>query len=115
MTTQEFIQTARINAEKQLAIAKRQLEMIECAPCIERCNSICVFPETGLTIDSDADGRPVVSNKILATQFAPKTAKMICEQVHNGKGQYPVIMSPVEYYRLQVSLIESSIDVLNKL
>ena len=74
-------------ATAHLEVVKAQILMITSAPCIEKCNSICVFPETGLTIGVDGSGKPIIVNSYTPTQFTPATAREICANVTNGRGE----------------------------
>lgn len=109
--TADIITDMIAKCQKNLEAAQSQLRMIQSALCLERCNSICVFPGTGLTIQAGADGKPEISPKLFATQFEPATAKEICEKVSNGHGVHPVIMSPVQYYTFQVEICERDLQM----
>ena len=65
-------------ATAHLEVVKAKILMITSAPCIERCNSICAFPETGLTIGVDQNGAPIIVTTYTPTQFDPQTAREIC-------------------------------------
>lgn len=106
-----LIERAKVNLES----VRSQLRMIRSASCLERCNTICVFPKSGLTITTDENRTTVITAKVFATQFEPDTAKRIIASVRDGHGAAPVAMSPLEYYTLQENIISSTIGLLEKL
>ena len=98
-------------ATAHLEVVKAQILMITSAPCIEKCNSICVFPETGLTIGVDGSGKPIIVNSYTPTQFTPATAREICANVTNGRGEHPIIVSPLNYYTAQQQQLTETIEL----
>ena len=98
-------------ATAHLEVVKAQILMITSAPCIEKCNSICMFPETGLTIGVDQNGAPIIVTTYTPTQFDPKTAREICANVSNGRGEHPIIVSPLQYYMAMQTQLTETIEL----
>lgn len=111
----DLIHSIIASTSKDLENATAQLRMINSASCLERCNSICVFPATGLTITTDHENKMVITGHLFATQFEPATARKIVANVKNGNGESPVIMSPKQYYQLQVDLLTENLATFQDL
>ena len=107
----EFLNQMIESIEKNLSSAKFQLKIIESGSSLQRCNTICMF-KSGLTIEANEHGKPVVNNGVVAMQFEPKTAKNICETVKNGNGEHPTMKTPKEYYSFIVNQLEENLKFL---
>ena len=98
-------------ATAHLEVVKAQILMITSAPAIENCNSICAFPETGLTIGVDESGKPIIVNSYTPTQFTPATAREICANVTNGRGEHPIVVSPLNFYTAMQQQLTETIEL----
>jgi len=102
----KLIEILNVNLRK----AKYQLRLS--ADTLTSHNCIVVWPDTLLTVCSD-EGKLVVNNRIIASQWEPEKAKEICKQVTNGSGEKPVCMGVVQYYKEQMRHIETMLLDIN--
>lgn len=108
MDNQAIISHLKIRIEQVV----ETLNGINNIKCIEKHNTICCWPETGLTVAVDDNGHIQISNKDYAWQYTPEEAKYICENVTNGHGQHPIQMTPKEYYNLILKQLEESLILI---
>jgi hypothetical protein len=106
MKTQDLKNIIEVNLE----IAKSQLKMSE--GCLMRHNRVVVWEDTLLHVASN-EGKPVVSSKVIATQFTEEMAAKICKEVANGAGKYPTAIGVIEYYKRFINQCEESLKELN--
>lgn len=99
---------------QRILVVEDQLRLINTGGVIELHNSICYFPDSFLTIDVDRETRkPIISGKVLATQFSPETAREICNKVTNGLGESPVVIAPKDFYEGYIKSLREQIELLN--
>ncbi len=107
------METIKKQIAEQLEKVQSQLRMIESGNCVERCNWIAMFESNGLAISKDENNKPVISNKLFASQWERETAELICKNVSNGNGEYPVIVNAKTYYSKKQEILIDTLKIFN--
>ena len=107
------METIKQQIAKQHEKVQSQLRMIESGNCVERCNWIAMFESNGLAISKDENNKPVISNKLFASQWERETAELICKNVSNGNGEYPVIVNAKTYYSKKQEILIDTLKIFN--
>lgn len=93
---------------------KSQIAMLETGGAIERCNTVVMY-SNGLTVCLGEDKKPFNSSQDFPNQYTPETAAMLCATVRNGGGEAPQAVTPLTFYRRQLTSLETGLEVLENI